>query len=89
MALHETDAVPDPARLVGPIAPQVRPGGMASVRETIPPKWFSEVTVTFDIADTPTLAATGKEAVVVKSLNWNSAVAEWIREPLVPATVRV
>jgi hypothetical protein len=43
----------------------------------------------FDVAVPPTLKATGEEAVIVKSRNWKSAVVEWIREPLVPAIVRV
>jgi len=89
VALHETVAVPDPVRLVGLIAPQVRPEGMASEKDTIPPKWLSDVTVTFDVADTPTLTATGEDADTVKSRNWKSPVAGWIREPLVPVTVRV
>jgi hypothetical protein len=89
VALHETVAVPDPVRLVGLIVPQVRPDGTVSLRVTVPPKWFSDVIVTFDVADTPTLTATGEEAVIVKSRNWKSAVAVWMREPLVPVIVRV
>ncbi len=87
--LHETVAVPDPVRPVGLIVPQLRPDGTESERDTTPPKWFSDVTVTFEVADTPTLTAPGGESVIEKSLNWNSVVAEWISEPLVPVIVSV
>ena len=86
---HETVAAPDPIRLAGLIAPQVRPAGTVSVSETVPPNWFSDVRVTFVPVDTPTLAADGVEDVIPKSLNWKSAVVEWVREPMVPVMVRV
>lgn len=89
VALQETVAVPDPVRLVGLIAPQTRPEGTFSVSDTVPAKWFSEVTVMVEVADTPTLTAAGEEAVVVKSRNWNRAVAVRTREALVPVKVKV
>ena len=51
VALHETMAVPDPAMLLGLIDPQVRPDGIASVRDTVPENPLSAETVTVDVAD--------------------------------------
>jgi hypothetical protein len=61
------------------------------VRETVPVKPFSEVIVMVEVADWPGLTAEGVEAVTVKSawLMVNVAIAEWVREPLVPITVSV
>jgi len=89
LALHDTDAVPDPMTLVGVIAPHVSPAGTVSARLTLPLKRFNEVMVIVEVADC--VESTGPEVVtdVVKSRNWKRAVAEWTREPLVPITVRV
>jgi hypothetical protein len=87
--LQETVAVPDPATLAGLIAAQVSPDGMASVRDTVPGKWFSAVIEMVDVVDTPTFEPVGEVAAIAKSRNWNRAVADWTREPLVPVTVRV
>jgi len=84
-------AVPDPVTLLGDIAPQVRPAGTVSVRETIPVKPFCAVTVIVELADWPALTAAGDVAVMVKS--WVFAVkvkvaeAVWTSEPLVPVIV--
>lgn len=75
--------------MLGPIAPQVSPDGTVSVSDTVPEKWFSDVTVTVDAVDTPTFAAASEVTVMVKSRNWKSVVAEWTREPFVPVTVTV
>jgi hypothetical protein len=90
-ALQETVAVPDPVKVVGLIVPHVSPDGTLSVRETVPVKPFSDVIVMVEVADWPALTAAGVEAVTVKSA-WfavNVAIAEWVREPLVPVTVSV
>jgi hypothetical protein len=68
---------------------QVSPGGTVSLRDTVPEKWFSDVTVSVDWVDTSTFAAVGVVMVRVKSRNWNRTRVEWIRDPLVPVTVRV
>jgi hypothetical protein len=62
--------------LLGDIAPQVRPAGTVSVRVTTPVNPFTAVTVIVDTADWPALTAAGEEAVIVKSLKLNVAVAE-------------
>jgi hypothetical protein len=82
-------AVPDPVILLGVIVPQVNPDGIASVRPTDPAKWFTAVRVIVELAKLPALTGAGEVAAVVKSWNWKTAVAVWIREPLVPVTVRV
>ena len=81
-------AVPDPVTLPGLITPQVSPAGTVSENSTLPEKWFSADTVTVDMLDAPTFAATSEVAVIVKSRNWKRAMAEWTRIPLVPVTVR-
>ena len=60
-----------------------------SENDTALEKWFSAVTVMVDAVDTPTFAAVGDVAVTVKSRNCKKAVAEWMREPAVPVSVRV
>jgi hypothetical protein len=49
--LQATVAVPELVTLVGVIAPQVRPAGGVSVRETIPVKPFTAVIVIVEVAD--------------------------------------
>jgi len=51
LALHDTDAVPDPMTLVGVIAPHVSPAGTVSARLTLPLKRFNEVMVIVEVAD--------------------------------------
>lgn len=74
--LHETVEIPDPVTLLGVIAPQVRPVGTASVRDTTPENPFIAVTVIVERADAPTLTAVGEEAEIAKSWKLNVAVAE-------------
>lgn len=47
-----------------------------SESKTIPEKWFNAVTVIVDAVETPTFAAVGDVAAMVKSLNCRSALAE-------------
>ena len=75
MALHETVAVPEPVTLVGAMDPQVNPDGTVSVRLTDPAKWFSAATVIVEVVEFPAFAGAGDVAVIVKSRNWNVAVA--------------
>ena len=65
--VHETVALPEPVMLVGEMVPHMRPVGTVSVRPTTPAKWFSEVTVMVEVADTPTRTAAGEFAEIVKS----------------------
>ena len=67
VALQETVAEPDPVTLVGVTAPQVRPEGTVSVKLIVPPKPLSAVTAIEDGMETPTLAAAGEVATIVKS----------------------
>ena len=87
--MHETVAVPDPVTLPGLITPQVSPAGTVSEKDTVPEKWFNADTVTVDMLDAPALAVASEVAFMLKSRNWNRAVAEWTRMPFVPVTVRV
>ena len=89
MDWHDTVAVPDPVTLVGDIAPQVRPLGTLSVRLTVPANPFSAVTVMVEVAAVLMTAEAGEEAVIVKSVTVNVAVAVWTSVPLVPVTVSV
>ena len=74
---------------MGVIAPQVKLAGTVSVRETVPVKPFTAVTVIVEVADTPALTAAGEVAVMVKSVTVKVAVVEWDSVPLVPVIVRV
>lgn len=74
--LHETVEAPDPVTLLGVIAPQVRPVGTVSVRDTTPENPFIAVTVIVETAGVPTLTAVGEEAAIVKSTKLNVALAE-------------
>jgi len=89
VALHEIVAVPDPVMLLGVMVPHVSPVGIVSLRLTDPAKWFTAVRVIVELAELPVLIGAGEVAAIVKSRNWKSAVAEWIREALAPVTVRV
>ena len=62
--------------LVGVKAPHVKPPGTISVKVTVPLKWFNEVTVTVEVARTPTSTGAGDVAVMLKSRNMNVTVAE-------------
>jgi hypothetical protein len=67
--------VPEPVRLLGVIAPQVRPEGTVSVRVTTPANRFTDAIVMVEVADAPALTADGDVAAMVKSRNWKRAVA--------------
>jgi hypothetical protein len=76
--------------LLGVIAPQVKPLGAVSVRDTVPANPPSEVTVMVEVADWPTSTAAGEVAVIVKSwaaVKVNVAVAVWTSGELVPVIV--
>jgi hypothetical protein len=63
--LQETVAVPEPVTLAGVIAPQVKPAGTVSVRETIPAKPLRAVTVIVEVAEVPAWTAAGELAAIV------------------------
>ena len=75
--------------LLGVIAPHVRLAGTVSVKDTVPVKPFTAVTVIVEVAEVPTLTAAGDVAVMVKSVTVNVAVVEWVKAPLVPVIVKV
>jgi hypothetical protein len=66
VALQETVALPDPVRLFGVIAPQVRLEGIVSVRLTIPEKWLIALIVIVDGAEDPMSTGAGDDAPIVK-----------------------
>jgi len=69
--------------------PQANPDGTVSVRLTDPAKWFSAETVIVEVAEFPAFTGGGDVEVIVKSRNWNVAVALWIKGVLVPVIVAV
>lgn len=75
--------------LLGVMFPQVSPDGTVSVKLTVPPNWFTELTVTVAIAEPPALAGPGGLADIVKSRYWKMATAVWIKDTLVPVRVSV
>ena len=87
VALHATVAVPEPVTLVGEMAPQVKPAGTVSVRDTEPAKPFRPATVIVEVADVPTVTAAGEDAATVKSWNVKVTVVELVTVPLVAVTV--
>ena len=89
VALHETVAEPKPVTLFGVIVPQLNPAGTVSARLTDPEKWFRATTVIVEIAELPAFRRAGDVAAIVKSRNWNVAVALWISGVLVPVIVAV
>jgi len=88
-ALHETEAEPDAIMLVGLNDPQVRPGGVVMLKVTLPANPLTAATVTVEVGDWPALTAAGDVAVMVKSWNRRTTVAECSRDPLEPVIVRV
>jgi len=89
VALHETVAVPERVTLFGAMVPQESPDGTVSVKLTEPAKWFSAATVIVEVVEFPAFTGAGELAVIVKSRNWNVAVALWINGVLVPVIVAV
>ena len=65
--LHATVAVPDPTRLPGDMAPQLRFAGTVSVRVTVPVKPLTAVVVMVEVAVVPAWTAAGDVAAIVKS----------------------
>jgi len=65
--LQDMVAVPEPVRLLGEIAPQLSPDGIASVRVTVPVKPFWTVIEMVELTDWPVLAMPGEDAEIVKS----------------------
>jgi hypothetical protein len=86
--LHETVAMPELSTLLGEIVPQVRPAGTMSAKLTVPVKPLTAVMVIVDVAEVPTVIATGEVAVMLKSVIVNIAVVWWLSAPLVPVIVR-
>ena len=84
---QESVAVPEPVTLLGVIAPQVNPAGTVSVRATTPANPFCAVTVIVEVIEAPTVPD-GEVAARLKSTTVNVAVAEWVKEPLVPVNVK-
>lgn len=78
-------------KLLGVIAPQVRPAGTVSVSVTVPLNTPTAVTVIVEVAEVPTVTAAGDVALIVKSLLFTVkvAVVEWDSVPLVPVIVTV
>ena len=89
MARQDTTAEPEPVTFAGAIAPQIRPDGAATLKVTVPLNPLTEVTVTVDPVELPTFTVAGEEAIIVKSWIRKVAIAECVREPLVPVSVRV
>ena len=89
VALHEIVEEPDPIVLVGLNDPQVRPGGAMMVKVTVPVNPLTAAIVTVEVGDWPALTDVGDVAVIVKSWNRRTTVAECSRDPLEPDIVRV
>ncbi len=84
--MHDSVEFPEPITLVGEILHDV----LFTDRLTRPVKPLSAVTVRLEEAEIPALTVmlVGLAA-MLKSLNRNMAVAEWVSEPLVPVRVSV
>jgi len=87
--LHDRVAFPFAVILLGVIGPHVRPFGTVSTRRTVPENPFSPTMVMVEFVEVPTSTSGGREVIRMKSLNLNTANAEWVRGPLVPVTFRV
>src|SRR6266516_3529802 len=83
VAVQDIVAVPEPVKLEGVSAPQANPAGDEPVSETVPAKWFNDVTPTVEVAETPTSIETGDEMETVKSPNARTTVAAWTSGALV------
>ena len=90
--LHDTVAVLELVRLLGVIALQLMPAGTVSVRATVPANPLIGVSVIDEVEAEPAFTGAGEVADTVKlggAPKANIAVAEWLREPLVPLMVTV
>jgi hypothetical protein len=88
VALQDRVSFPCPVTLFGVIDAQVSPLGTVSVRLTVPENPFNPVTVMVEFAGEFMGVEGGDVAIRMKSLNLNTAVAERVRNPLVPVIVR-
>lgn len=89
--MHVRVAVPDPVMLAALMFPQLRPFGTESVRATAPVNPLRAVIVMVVDPDWPALVTVGVDAIIVKS-GWfilKDAIAECVREPLIPVTISV
>lgn len=73
--LQDRVAVPELVRLLGVIAPQVRPAGTVSVSVTVPVNPPTAVTVIVDVSEEPAVPV-GEVALIVKSVVLKVAVVE-------------
>ena len=89
MALHDTVAEPELVTLVGTNGPQVSPADGVMLKVTAPENPLTATTVTVEAADCPALNGVGEVALIVKSWNLTTAVAECDRDPLEPVSVNV
>ena len=90
-ALQDSVALPEPGTLLGAIALQPSPGGVVSLRVTVPPNPFCAETVIVEAAVTapPAFTAPGEVAAMLKSCTVNAAVVVWESVPLAPVIVTV
>jgi hypothetical protein len=82
-------AEPEAIMLVGLNDPQVRLGGAVTLRVTVPVNPLIAAIVTVEVGDWPALTAAGDVALMVKSWNRRTTVAECSRDPLEPVIVSV
>jgi hypothetical protein len=75
VALHDTDAVPEPETVLGVIAPQVSPLGAESVRVTVPVNPFNSVMVIVEVAEEPTSSPAGVALIEKSAVKLNVKVA--------------
>lgn len=85
--LQDNVSFPCPVTLFGVMGPQVSPLGTVSVRLTVPENPFIPVTAIVEFARESTEVVGGDDAIRMKSLNLKTAVAERVRNPLVPVMV--
>ena len=88
--LHDTVALPEPARSVVVSAPQSSPAGTVSARVTVPLNPFALETEIVAVADLVVYTPPGDVAVMVKSrcLKLKVAEVECVSEPFDPVIVR-
>jgi hypothetical protein len=86
--VHVRVEVPEPPLTLAGMSVHVSPATGADVRETVPPKLFSGLTMIVEEPDVPVLTGTLVGfATSVKSWVANVTVVTWESEPLVPVTV--
>jgi hypothetical protein len=87
--VHEKVAEPELVTLGGLNDPHDRPGVEVMLNVTVPANPLTVTTVTVEVGDWPALTGAGEVAVMVKSWNRKTTVAEWDSEPLEPVIVSV